>query len=858
MPQVKLNWLGELLRRPVALLALAAVAGILLDRWLAAPPGAPLAAAGPLLLGALLVRQLSARLLPLQALLLLAAMLLAMAGHGAAVRGRLPPDHVLRREGRVAVLVGRLEDGPWTAQQGQLRYLLEAEWTRPAGDGRAEPRWERASGTLQLTLAEPPRWPLLPGDRVLLRSEIRQPRSFANPGCSDFAALLASRGARATVYLARPDEVVLVQRGGGLATLLARWRLAVSRTIEQGVSDPAGRELVRGLALGDAGGIPLDVRSAMAATGTAHLIALSGGNLALVALVAYGLLFWLLGRSTTLLLRLRIDRLAAAGTIAVVLLYTLVTGAQVPTARAAVMAVVYLGARLIDRERDLASAFALAALILLALHPPALFDPSFQLSFGAVAAMILLTPALLRPVASYRPGPELRWWRWPRLRWLAVEALALSLAATLGTAPVVALHFHQLSLISPLANFVVVPLVSLLLFPLSASLLVLVPLAALAALLSPGWLAPPAELLAGWAAAAAGLLAQLTVQLNLLLAELPGAGLLLPPPGPGELLLCYLAVGLLLLARTRAVRLVGLAAGLLAACSWSWPWLARQWDRGAEVTFLDVGQGDSTLLRLPGPFFVLIDAGGKLGGRSDLAQQAILPFLRQARVGRIDLMVITHPHPDHYLGAAGVLAALPVGRVWLPAGDDAEDEEEQAESFQALLAEIRRRGIPLERLDRTAPPLRAGAAALRVLHPPPGGGGLTGNDRSLVLSLRLGEHGSGVLLPGDIEHGGEELLLQDFPPAVLAHPVLKVAHHGSRTSSGPAFLDAVRPREAFFPLGWRNRHGFPHGEVWEEYVRRGIRRWRADRDGALRVRLEADGYTVRSWLTGAQPAAGGR
>lgn len=829
-----LHGVGALLQRPVLLLAMAMVAGILLDRWLAVPPALALAAAAPLLLGALLVRLLVRRLLPLQVLLLLAALSLAAARHGMTERPPLPEDHVLRLEGREITLIGVLRDGPWTAQQGQQRYLLQAEWLQDR-TGKAEV-WEKAEGVVQLTVAAAPRHPLLTGDRVLLSTSLRRPRGFANPGCTDFAALLAGRGAQATAYVDQPAGVVLVSRGGGLGPLLARWRLTVSRTIDDHVADAASRELVRGLALGDAGGIPLDVRNAMAATGTAHLIALSGGNLALVALLAHLLLSWLLGRSTTLLLRWRTDRIAAAGTIVVVLLYTLLTGAQIPTARAAVMAVVYLGARVLDRDRDLISAFALAALILLVQHPPALFDPSFQLSFGAVAAMILFTPVLLRPVAGWRPAPESRWWRWASLRWLMVEAVALSLAATLGTAPVVALHFQQVSLISPLANLVVVPLVSLLLFPLAASLLLLAPLA------------PP---LAGWAAAAAGWVGEGTVALNLLLAKLPGAGLLVAAPGPGEFVLVLVAVGLLLLGRSRVLRTTGLLVGLAAALSWSWPWLAQRWDRGIEATFLDVGQGDAALLRLPGPLHVMIDAGGRLGGRGDLARQAILPFLRQARVGRIDLLVLTHPHPDHYLGAPGLLAGIPVRQVWIPAGSEGEAAGDG--SWGALLAEVRRRGIPLLPVDRRTPPLVAGGATLRVLHPPPGGGGLEGNDLSVVLSLKLG--GQGILLPGDLEHAGEEHLLDAFAPAELAHSVLKVAHHGSRTASGGEFLQAVSPHEAFFPVGLLNRYGFPHAVVWESYRRLGVRCWRADRDGALTVRLEPDGeMQVQSWLSGDSPA----
>ena len=800
------------------MLALAWVAGTCIDRWAALPPALPLALSGLALALAIFSRVALRRVLPVHSLLLLAASFLAMSAHGQDLRGPLPPDHVLHREGERVSLIARVHSGPRQARENRRRYLLEIDWLRPSP--RAS--WEAASGRVQLTLGAPPDVELLPGDRVLLGARVRKPRGFGNPGCMDYAALLAARGARATAYVELPDAVVLLERGPWAGRLLGRLRLQVGRLLDQEIPAGARRELVRALTLGDAGAIPLDVRQDLAATGTAHLLALSGLHLAVVAGLIYALLSWLLRRCTALLLRVELDRLVSACTLLAILAYTLLTGAQLPTVRAAVMVGVYLGARVVGRSRDLASAYALALLLLLLRHPRSLFNPSFQLSFAAVAAVLLVTPRLLSPFrrleAFGRSGGPLR-----RIPWRIAQALSVSLAASLGTWPIIALHFHQLAALAPLANLLVVPLVSFLLLPLAMSLLLLAPICP--------WLAGLCAWAAGWIASWVG-------ELAALLARLPGAGLQVPPPRSWELLLYLLAALGLLFAKKPRLRIgLGLGAGLALVLVVALTPLGSRLDSGLEMRFLDVGQGDSALLRLPGPFFVLVDAGGNDGTRpTRIAEQAILPYLRWARVERIDLLVLTHPHPDHYLGAAGLLAAMPVGEVWIPAGDDSDGGEAWA---RFLEEEVVGREIPLHRKDNRSKPLRRGDVLLEVLHPPPGGGGFRGNDRSLVVSLRLGSRG--VLLTGDLERGGEQYLLDLLSPARLAHDLLKVGHHGSRTSSSAAFLDAVRPAQAFFSLGHGNRYGFPHPEVLERCQERDIHTWQADQNGSLWVRIEPSG-----------------
>ncbi len=823
--------LHAVLLRPLLSLAVAAVLGVLLDRLVRPPWVLSLAAGSCLWAAAVLVWLRSQRVVPSTALALLACLGLFAAAQGHAERAPLPPEHVAAWAGRPLALLATVVDGPQRGAEGRERYLLDVSWLRPGADQA----WQASAGRVSLTVAAAPDPLPLPGDLVLLQGGPRQPRGFANPGCADFAALAAARGAKATLFLERPEGLVILRPGRGPWRALAALRRRVGTWLDGQLPAGPARELLRALALGEPGGLDPAVRRNMAATGTAHLLALSGLHLGVVAALCHGLLLLLLRRSGWLLRRWDLGRAAAGLTLLAVAGYTVFTGAALPTLRAALMVAVYLGARVLGRQRDVASAYCFALLVLLLRHPPSLFDPSFQLSFAAVAAVLLLSPRLLQLIpGGLRPRAAGRLARVGH--WLA-QAFAVSLAASLGTWPVIAWHFHQFAPIAPLANLAVVPLVSF----------GVLPLAMAAAALSGLWPALAGAL--AWLGAA---LAQITLSVAAFLARLPGAGLGVDPPRPAVLFAyCLLLAAVLWPRRRGALRLA--SAGVLGlALALALPPLLRPLDGSLHLRFLDVGQGDATLLRLPGPAHLLVDTGGldSLQGRaSRLAEDALLPHLRAAGVGALDALVLTHPHPDHYGAAAGVLAALPVREVWVPSGDDSDGGEAWREFVER---EVRPRGIPLRSLDRTSPELRYGALRLRVLHPPPGGGGLRGNDRSLVLSLRLG--GTGVLLAGDVERAAEAEILQAWAPERLRHAVLKVPHHGSRSSSSPEFLRAVAPREAFFPVGLDNRWGFPHAEVWGRYAAAGCRRWRADRTGSLAVEVDEEGrlwrepYVPAGWL----------
>jgi competence protein ComEC len=261
----------------------------------------------------------------------------------------------------------------------------------------------------------------------------------------------------------------------------------------------------------------------------------------------------------------------------------------------------------------------------------------------------------------------------------------------------------------------------------------------------------------------------------------------------------------------------------------------RRHERDLVITFLDVGQGDAAVVEAPGGAVMLVDGGGTRDGNFDPGARIIEPFLRARGIGRLEVVALSHPHPDHLNGLFTVLEHFDVAGFW-SSGDDGRNPE-----YRRLVEVVRRRGIP----SPPVVPRPLGAAWIEPLGPFNGDdvgapSGLTVNDASLV--LRVGWAGRGVLFAGDLEADGEgELSGRRDAGQTVAADVLKVPHHGSRTSSSAELLDAVSPALAVMSLGWRNQFHFPAPEVVARYAARGTRVLRTDRDGAVTIAISPAG-----------------
>jgi competence protein ComEC len=480
------------------------------------------------------------------------------------------------------------------------------------------------------------------------------------------------------------------------------------------------------------------------------------------------------------------------------------------------MAAVALGGTLLARPFSLATSIALSALVLLLRSPLVLLDVSFQLSFASVIALGLFA----RRLAPQRAPPGTPRWR-RALGWLGRFGGA-TLAASVATAPLVAHHFGEITPAAPLGNLALVPLVELVILPLGLG-------GALLGAVHP-WLGVVPLTAADWAARLALWLAGLFRGLApVILVRFPTwletAALVIA----GGAVLRAMAPG-----TARRWWAVAASALLVAAASLTARELVRRTSTGVRITFLDVGQGDAAVVEAPG-FVAVIDGGGTYDDTFDTGARVVEPFLRFRGIDRIDLVVLSHPHPDHLNGLFRLLSRFPVAALWT-SGDDGRNPR-----YRELLALARQRNVPAP-VPRS---LERGALGLRLLGPWLGAGigappGTSVNDASLVVQLRFA--GRAVLFPGDLEADGEGELVGNAAAGLsVASEVLKVPHHGSRTSSSDELLDAVRPSLAVISLGRQNRFHFPRPEVLRRYRQRRVRVLRTDESGAITVTIDDRG-----------------
>jgi competence protein ComEC len=519
----------------------------------------------------------------------------------------------------------------------------------------------------------------------------------------------------------------------------------------------------------------------------------------------------LLVRIGPLAARFDLGRVAALAGVPLALAYADFAGGSGSAWRAAWMLAVGFTARALGRHPQAFRSLSACFLVGAALDPLLVFDVSFLLSAGATAGLVVLGPRLTRPCRRLPTRP---------LRWLAAS-FATTASAMLPCAPLLALMSPEITLIGAAANVIAGPLGELCALPLC-----------LVHPLTSVW--PSLE--RGAALAASGAL--LGVQgVARAAASARWAMIAVPPPTSSELGVLVVTLVALGVARRRARAAI---AGLIVLVAVeAWTVRAERQTGKLVVHVLDVGQGDSILVDLPDGKLMLIDGGGFVGSPVDPGKSVLAPLLRARRRDRIDIAVLTHPHPDHFTGLASALSSVEVGEFW----DTGQGEREGAgPTYAALIAGLRGRGVPIRRPpELCGREHRFGELRLRVLGPCPDfTPERNGNDNSFVLRLELGAHAA--LLSGDAEREEElEILAREGPH--LSATFLKAGHHGSRTSTSEPLLDAVRPVFAALSCGVRNRFGHPHAQTLERLGEHGIHILRTDLTGS--IRFETDGRYAR-------------
>lgn len=693
-------------------------------------------------------------------------------------------------EGRDIAVTGVIAGLPQASESG-VRFDFDVESTEAGVPQRVVLAWYGGpSGEEAHDLPT-----LRAGERWRFTVRLRRPHGSLNPHGFDYEAWLLERGVRATGYVRLPSA-----RGAGAAQperlagfvprpgyWIERLREAVRERFRTALPGHRFAGVLVALAIGDQRAIDPGEWQLFARTGVSHLMSISGLHVTMVAGLFAALVSFAWRRSERLMLALPAQKAAALAGFLAALAYCLLSGFAVPAQRTLYMVGVVAAALWLGRAEIPSRVLAAALLLVLALDPWAVLSPGFWLSFAAVAVIFY--------VGTGRSAPAHWLAQWGRVQW----------AVTIGLAPLLLVLFRQVSIVSPVANAVAIPLVSLVITPLALT----------------GGLLP-----FDWILELAHALMEALMALLEWLALLPGAVWHQHAPLPWTVPLAILGIAWLLLPRGFPARGLGLLLMLpLFALAPAGPGAGE-----LRVTVLDVGQGLAVLVRTEN-HALLYDAGPAFGAFADSGNRVIVPYLRGEGIERLDALVVSHDDNDHAGGAASVLEAIPVAMLWssLPADH------------------------PLLELPAWRVPCLAGRAwnwdgvAFRFLHPAvetPSGPRVRANNRSCV--LRVEAPGGRVLLTGDIERAAEQELLERAP-GLLRAEVLLVPHHGSATSSTPDFVKQVAPRYAVFTVGYRNRFGHPRESVLARYLEAGSTVLRSDAAGAIELRFRRRNIEAIAW-----------
>ena len=762
----------------------------------------------------------------------------ALGGLRSATWNTGPPDGI----GHVARQLDAAEDAPavtvWariaevpTSSAWSTRFAADVDSVGLGATGGA------VSGRVQVSLArtsygDPPLYPAFElGDRVRLTGALRTLPVQRNPAGFDYGAFLAHRGIDATLHIREGADARFLAPTRQLDERLAvavqrRVRAAVSRFVPHGES----RAVLLALLLADRSGLDDATTDAFRETGLMHLLAVSGLHVFLVGLAIFALLGPVLMR--TGLSRRSVNWTRACVALGLLLVYVLVTGGSVSVVRAFVMAAILVVGVAREARPDTLNSLAAAAIALLIWRPTALLEVGFQLSFAAVTALVTLTPHLSHALPT-------RWRHGAIGTWVTAPAIA-SVAATLGTAPVLLVHFGRVAIGGLVLNLPAIPLTGVTLGS---------GIATVACAPVPG--------LAETFGALASLSSQALVWVSTAGADGLGS-LAIERFVDDGWIVAALALGLFAGAMWRRpiVRLrLGLAAAACVALSLGASVLGGETTPRLEAVFLDVGQGDATLLSLPNGRHVLVDAGVRSPFR-DEGERTVVPHLERFGIRQLDALVLTHADADHIGGAASVLRSVPVARI-------VHNGQTKDNAIWTELATV------ADSLGVIAQTVVAGDTLaldddvrIRVLSPSraprPGS---DANEASIVL---LVEHGTTRwLLTGDAETQAEANLVARYG-ALLRADVVKVGHHGSRTSSSPALVRAASgqaptrpqlasetaapgPEFAIVSVAKRNRYGLPNAEPLLRWQRAGAAVLQTADEGAIWLRSDGDSIKRVDW-----------
>lgn len=644
---------------------------------------------------------------------------------------------------------------------------------------------------------------IFPGVSCTVTGTLAMPNQAKNPNSFDYQFYLKRKE---IFWLLQPNEIspsFCTPPQGNLITVLKRVRQKEVHNLEKKMDEELAA-IFAALLYGDRNLMNPDMEEAYAKTGTVHLLAISGLHVALLTGMCYAFL-----------LRIGMTREKAELLLIVILpFYAVLTGLAPSVNRAVLMLILVLAAHRLKVQITPLDAISIAFLLLALFSPFAIYEPGFQLSFGVSLALVLSSTSIINRFHSY-----------------FIKLIVVSFVAQLASIPILLSYFYEISLISVVANLLFVPLFSFVILP-------LVFVTYLTELLVP--------FLSDFPLFLVSIFVSFANELSASLASFPLSSIVIGKPSP-FLLLLYLGVYLVFFIRWENVKgkkafTVFLLPIIPVLFQVFLPYLSPY----GKVVFVDVGQGDSILIRLPhNRANYLIDTGGTISFNSEAWEQRrdpfetgediLVPFLKSEGLRRLDKLILTHGDMDHIGGASALLSELTIGEVLIPISSERTEMEREvlgiAETNQAKV-----------KIVGAGARWKVGQDVFQVISP------LEKledkNEGSIVLYAYFG--GKRWLFTGDLGVGGETELLKQF--SKMDVDVLKVGHHGSKTSSSERFLDAIQPEAAVISAGEGNRYGHPHAEVLKSLRNRKVKVYRTDTQGAVIYTFKEESGTFRTWL----------
>lgn len=720
---------------------------------------------------------------------------------------RIPTDDISNFASGEKITITGTVDEPVTRYTQRVVATLKASTILNGNNEKP------VSGRVRLTIYDP-ETDLDYGDAIRFTGRLKKIRGFKNPGMFDYAAYVSRKGIRSSVSTGKKEGIEKIgEQGNPVFKTIYGWREKIRLSIVHGLSERSS-SVLQAMIIGTTGDLTPEVRDKFAAAGVTHILSISGSHLGFVTFLTFFITRYLLTHVPYRLflfmtLHATPSKIAALVTMPPIIFYSFLSGGEVATIRSLIMAIVFLLAILIERDDDSISTLAIAALLVLIRDPQGLFDISFQLSYTAVLSMIM-TVRMFNDMSDKRNFTKGH----RELRRKLILFLLLTVSATASTIPIVAHYFNQLTwtgmlsnpLIIPLAGFTVVP-IGLVTSCLGLILNVdVIPLAAINELL-------------------------MTIFLKMvdIFAGLPLSVIHTPSPDIIFIFFSYLFFTSLFFLKQRWAKTLSVISISLIAVLIACGMFYNHYNETMRATFLDVGQGDSALIELPGRKVMIVDGGGTFSDTFDIGRAVVAPYLWNKGIRSIDYMVLSHPQRDHVEGLIYLLDKFHVGEVWT--------NGMTSPATYLFDRSIQDKGIRHLKVNNNMEEKHIGGCSVQIINPPllmPGSHASNSrliNDLSVVMKINCKDNS--ILFTGDIEKGQIRKIAEGR--FVLRTNVIKVPHHGARGSVDNDFISNVMPDIAVISAGYQNSYRHPSTEAISSYKKVDAAIYRTDLDGAVLV-----------------------